>query len=61
MLSRFLHWKRGLKLLLTRTLTTVNIYEKEMKREQIESIRKNIFKTKTGLEFLDRMFLYLGQ
>ena len=35
----------------------VNIYEKEMKKDQIRFVRNKIFKTKTGLEYLDRMFL----
>lgn len=35
----------------------VNIYEQEMERNQIESIKDKIFKTKTGRDYLERMFL----
>lgn len=35
----------------------VNIYEDGMKRSQIESIRDRLFKTKTGIRFLETMFL----
>lgn len=35
----------------------VNIFEGEMKRPGIEEVRKNIFKTRTGLQMLDELFL----
>lgn len=35
----------------------VNIFEGGMARPAIEEVRKNIFRTKTGLEMLDRLFL----
>lgn len=35
----------------------VNIYEGEMVKDQIKSINDKIFKTKTGKEFLETMFL----
>lgn len=35
----------------------VNIFEGGMERPAIEEVRKNIFKTKTGLEMLDGLFL----
>jgi len=35
----------------------VNVYEHEMDRKEIESVRKNIFKTATGIKFLEKMFL----
>jgi HD superfamily phosphodiesterase len=35
----------------------VNIHEGKMEKEQIESIRKNYFKTGTGLRYLDSIFL----
>lgn len=35
----------------------VNIFEGEMPRHGIEEVRKNIFKTKTGLQMLDALFL----
>lgn len=35
----------------------VNIFEGGMERPEIEAVRKNIFKTKTGLEMLDGLFL----
>lgn len=35
----------------------VNIYEDGMDREQISSIRSKIFRTKTGLSFLDTLYL----
>lgn len=34
----------------------VNIFEDKMSKEQIDSIRSRIFKTKTGLYLLDQMF-----
>lgn len=34
----------------------VNIYESSMPSENIQAVRDNIFKTKTGLEILDTMF-----
>ncbi len=34
----------------------VNIFNKEMGKEQLEAVRKNIFKTKTGLEILRSMY-----
>ena len=35
----------------------VNIYENEMEIDKIKSIKDNIFKTKTGHDYLDMMFL----
>jgi HD superfamily phosphodiesterase len=35
----------------------VNIFEGEMTREQIVSIKEKIFKTSTGISFLDQMYL----
>ncbi len=35
----------------------VNIYENEMEIDKIRSIKDRIFKTKTGNDYLDRMFL----
>jgi predicted metal-dependent HD superfamily phosphohydrolase len=35
----------------------VNIHEGKMEKEQIKSIRKNYFKTGTGLHYLDSMFI----
>ena len=35
----------------------VNIFEGEMTRDQIVSIREKIFKTSTGITFLDQMYL----
>ncbi len=35
----------------------VNIFEDGMERPAIEKVRENIFKTKTGLEMLDGLFL----
>lgn len=36
----------------------VNIYEEEIGLKEIKSILKNIFKTKTGTEYLNRMYLH---
>jgi len=36
----------------------VNIYEDQLEQKAIEKIRKNIFKTKTGIGILDSMYLY---
>ncbi len=38
----------------------VNIFEKEMKREAIEGIRKNYFKTESGKKLIDTMYLNKG-
>ena len=35
----------------------VNVYEHEMDRKEIESVRKNIFKTAAGIKILEKMFL----
>ncbi len=35
----------------------VNIYENEMDRNQIKSIKNKIFNTKTGHDYLNRVFL----
>lgn len=35
----------------------VNIFEGQMKRPEIEAVRKNIFRTKTGKKLLDTLFL----
>ena len=35
----------------------VNIFEGEMKRPEIEAVRKNIFRTETGRKLLDTLFL----
>lgn len=35
----------------------VNIFEGDMKRPEIEAVRKNIFRTKTGTKLLDILFL----
>ena len=35
----------------------VNIYENKMEKDQIKSIANKIFKTKTGQDYLERMFL----
>ena len=35
----------------------VNMYEKKMEKDQIESIKDKIFRTKTGQDYLARMFL----
>lgn len=35
----------------------VNIYESEMKRPEIEAVRKNVFRTKTGIKLLDMLYL----
>ena len=34
----------------------VNIYEDNLKKENIETVQKKIFKTKTGIEFLKNMY-----
>lgn len=35
----------------------VNIYEEGLRREAVESIRRKVFITKTGLQMLDNMYL----
>ncbi|MDY0235450.1 MAG: HD domain-containing protein [Gudongella sp.] len=35
----------------------VNIYENKMEKDQINAIKSKIFKTKTGQDYLERMFL----
>lgn len=35
----------------------VNLYEDQCGQNEIKSVREKIFRTKTGLEFLDRVFL----
>lgn len=35
----------------------VNISEDNMQKEQIKSVREKIFKTKTGIEFINKIFL----
>ncbi len=35
----------------------VNIYEEELDFKEIDKIRKNIFKTKTGIKYLNQLYL----